>query len=279
MPEVKQNASARVFVKLVDVADRYTPITGKSGADATVTFAKGDGTTANYAGTATLTELTANAWSGAGVYQLTLPSAVTDVLGQLGGVVSVSGAEKFLLEPIDIVANTAADNYARLGAPAGASLAADIATLNTSAGAGLGSAVTAIKAKTDNLPSDPADASDVAAAITSATSALATAAALTTVGTNVTAIKAKTDNLPSDPADESLLEAAITAATSPLATAAATLVKAAMNRRKLHSAGGDANREVLYDDDGTTALHKWDLKDENGDPTVGPNILDKVPVP
>jgi len=56
--------------------------------------------------------------------------------------------------------------------------------------------VALVKAKTDNLPSDPADQSAVEAAITSATSPLATSAALTTVGSNVTSIKAKTDLLP-----------------------------------------------------------------------------------
>lgn len=58
----------------------------------------------------------------------------------------------------------------------------------------------AIKAKTDNLPSDPADASDVAAAITAATAPLATATALATVAgyidTEIGAIKAVTDQLP-----------------------------------------------------------------------------------
>lgn len=113
--------------------------------------------------------------------------------------------------------------------------------------------VTAIKAKTDNLPTDPADASDIAtsfsgvntkldtiddfldtevAAIKAKTDNLPTdpadasdiAASFTTVNTKldtiddfldteVAAIKAKTDNLPTDPADQSALEAAITAAT------------------------------------------------------------------
>jgi hypothetical protein len=64
--------------------------------------------------------------------------------------------------------------------------------------------VAAIKAKTDNLPSDPADQSAVEAAITAATAGLATAAALSTVDdfldTEIAAIKAKTDNLPASPA-------------------------------------------------------------------------------
>jgi hypothetical protein len=98
--------------------------------------------------------------------------------------------------------------------------------------------VSAIKAKTDALPSDPADQSAVEAAIT--TAAMTAAGIRTAVGlasanldtqlakldtiddfldTEVAAIKVKTDNLPSDPADQSAVEAAITAATSPLATA------------------------------------------------------------
>ena len=78
--------------------------------------------------------------------------------------------------------------------------------------------VAAIKAKTDNLPTDPADASNIAASFASIASSITT---LTTyVDTEVAAIKAKTDNLPVDPADQSAVEAAITAAASLLATAA-----------------------------------------------------------
>ena len=78
--------------------------------------------------------------------------------------------------------------------------------------------VAAIKAKTDNLPADPAVASDIAASFSSIASSIATLTAY--VDTEVAAIKAKTDNLPTDPADQSAVEAAITAAASLLATAA-----------------------------------------------------------
>lgn len=77
------------------------------------------------------------------------------------------------------------DAFARLGAPAGASVSADIA---------------AIEAQTD----------DIGAAGAGLT-ALATAAALATVNTVVDAIQAKTDALPSDPADQSLIIAATNA--------------------------------------------------------------------
>jgi hypothetical protein len=62
--------------------------------------------------------------------------------------------------------------------------------------------VTAIKAKTDNLPSDPADQSAVEAAITAATGPLATAANLATVAgyldTEIAAILADTNELQTD---------------------------------------------------------------------------------
>lgn len=58
----------------------------------------------------------------------------------------------------------------------------------------------AVKAKTDNLPSDPADQSLLEAAITAATSGLASSAGQTAIASNVTSIKAKTDNLPASPA-------------------------------------------------------------------------------
>jgi hypothetical protein len=78
--------------------------------------------------------------------------------------------------------------------------------------------VAAIKAKTDNLPSDPADASDIAASFSTVNGTLATLA--TYVDTEVAAIKAKTDNLPSDPADASDVAAAIASLASTLTTIA-----------------------------------------------------------
>lgn len=85
--------------------------------------------------------------------------------------------------------------YARLGAPSGASHAADIAAIKSDTGA--------IKAKTDNLPSDPADQSEISGAISALESKV------DTIDNVVDAIKAKTDNLPSDPADQSELVGAL----------------------------------------------------------------------
>lgn len=75
--------------------------------------------------------------------------------------------------------------------------------------------VDAIKAKTDNLPSDPADASDIAASFSTVNGTLATIAAY--IDTEVAAIKAKTDNLPSSPA---AVGSAMTLATDAISAAA-----------------------------------------------------------
>jgi hypothetical protein len=61
--------------------------------------------------------------------------------------------------------------------------------------------VDGVAAKTGNLPSDPADASDITAQFATVNSNLTTISGY--IDTEVGAIKAKTDNLPSDPADAS----------------------------------------------------------------------------
>lgn len=77
--------------------------------------------------------------------------------------------------------------------------------------------IAAIKAKTDNLPVDPADASDIAAAfaITNAFIDTEVAAILAAVDTEVGAIKAKTDNLPINPASQTNLDVAVSTRAAP----------------------------------------------------------------
>ena len=90
--------------------------------------------------------------------------------------------------------------------------------------------VAAIKAKTDNLPSDPADASDIAAAFSGVNTKLDTIDDF--LDTEIAAIKAKTDNLPASPAASGEAASALAsydpptkaeldAAVAPLATASA----------------------------------------------------------
>jgi hypothetical protein len=79
----------------------------------------------------------------------------------------------------------------------------------------------AIKAKTDNLPADPADASDIAGRFTTLDTNLATVAGY--LDTEIGAIKAKTDNLPADPADASDIAGRFTTLETNLATVAGYL--------------------------------------------------------
>lgn len=105
--------------------------------------------------------------------------------------------------------------------PADPADASDIASVLTTIAGYVDTEVAAIKAKTDNLPADPASASVIASSLTTIANYIDTevAAILDAVDTEVAAIKAKTDNLPSDPADASDVAAAISAAVAPLATA------------------------------------------------------------
>lgn len=97
------------------------------------------------------------------------------------------------------------------GVPSAGALKVIDDLIDTEVGA-LQSDVSAIKAKTDNLPSDPADASVVAGLIAGVE------AKVDTVDTVVDAIKAKTDNLPTDPADASDIAASHASLASSLTT-------------------------------------------------------------
>jgi hypothetical protein len=87
--------------------------------------------------------------------------------------------------------------------PNDAALDAQVSTRAAEAGGN----VAAIKAKTDNLPGDPASNTQV-------NTRLAAADYVAPDNTGITAVKAKTDNLPPDPADQSAVETALTAAIS-----------------------------------------------------------------
>ena len=170
-----------------------------------------------------------------GIYYCTLDATDTATLGALVLFISVSGALPIKVECEIVTANVydalvggtdylqvdvtdwknatapamTGDAFARLGAPAGASVSADVASIKTDTGTTIPATlatlagyvdteVAAIKAKTDNLPSDPADASDIAASFSSVSGTLSTIAGY--LDTEIAAIKAKTDNLPASPA-------------------------------------------------------------------------------
>jgi hypothetical protein len=69
-------------------------------------------------------EVTAGAFSGKGFYVLTIPAASIDTAGP--NVVSVNGSTGTCVVEFTVVTNLESDNYARLGAPIGASISADL---------------------------------------------------------------------------------------------------------------------------------------------------------
>jgi len=109
--------------------------------------------------------------------------------------------------------------YTRVGAPAGASVSADIAAIKAETASlvtkvdavddYVDTEVAAIKAKTDLIPAAPATEAKQDTIIGYIDTEVA--AILAAVDTEVAAIKAKTDNLPADPADDSDLDTAIAA--------------------------------------------------------------------
>lgn len=196
MDRVPQTTARRVVFSMFLSSDHVTPATGKT---VTVKVSKNGAAFANpNAGASVATEI------GNGDYYFDAATADYGTLGPVRWLGTATSCDdcKTPVEEVVAMADQTGDSYPLLDTE-----------------------VAAIKAKTDNLPTDPADASDIAASFSSIAATLATIA--TYIDTEVAAIKAKTDNLPSDPADQSAVEAAITAATSPLATAAAVAAIAA----------------------------------------------------
>ncbi|HEV7991173.1 MAG TPA: hypothetical protein VGP25_05065 [Gemmatimonadaceae bacterium] len=111
-----------------------------------------------------------------GLYRLDLPDAAVTTGADFVTLAFLSANNFAFMERIPISSDViqSGDSFARLGAPTGASLAAD---------------VSAVIAKTNNLPPDPADASDVAGAIATVPAAVLAAAATTPIAANMTQIK------------------------------------------------------------------------------------------
>jgi len=195
MYQIKQSSTARPLMFLM--VDSTDHVTGKTGLTPTVTLSKNGGAFASPSGA--VSEV-AHGW-----YAVAGNATDSSTLGPLALHATGTAAD-----PTDViydcvldlpgVAQTG-DSFARVGAPAGASVSADIAAVKAE--------TAAINAKTTSLPSDPADASDIAASFVTVNATLATLTGF--VDTEVAAIKAKTDALPSDPADASVVAGLIAA--------------------------------------------------------------------
>lgn len=186
---ITQNTSVRLPVKLLTTTG--TDPTGILPADVlngVAQIVKGDGTTANITLNNGVNWIEIDSTQSKGLYHLVVSNAFTNVLGPIQYTIyptataflTFIGVDEVITIPV-VGATLAEVNAARdsikgasnkdltqldtkVGTPVGASVIADISTVNTSVG-GLSTNITAIKAKTDNLPSDPADESQLENAI------------------------------------------------------------------------------------------------------------------
>lgn len=233
MRAVKQSTARNVMVFMTDSADH---ITGKTGLTLTITASKNGAAFASI--TPTVTErgsgwynlaLTASHLDTLGDFALHVTGTGADPSDLAFEVIAYDPADSagLGLSRVDAAISTRAlesggnlatvlarvigtiaagthspqsgDAYARLGAPAGASIAADIATRLATAGytAPDNASITAIKAKTDNLPASPAavgSAMNLAANAVTAAAIATDAITDTKIAANaITAAKIATD--------------------------------------------------------------------------------------
>jgi len=182
---ITQNTTVRLPVKLLTTTG--TDPTGILPADVlngVAQIVKGDGTKASITLNNGVNWIEIDATQSKGLYHLVVSNAYTNVLGPMQYTIyptataflTFIGADE-VIAPIVVGATLAEVNAARdsikggsnkdltqidtkLGSPAGASVSADVSTVNTTVGS-LSTNITAIKTKTDNLPSDPADQSQL----------------------------------------------------------------------------------------------------------------------
>lgn len=207
----------------------------------TATYLKSDGTTGSITvNGSTWTAVTTGAFASAGVYTLSIPSGTVNIAGTFGYCVTATGCNPYV-GWVEIMAQLPSDVYSRVGAPAGASVSADVAAIKSDTGAintKIGTPAVTVSTDIANVRgsgayslTDLAGAGFTAVSDTlhqiagtisgggGAPSAGTIAAAVwdevltghvtaNSAGVDLklsTAIKAKTDNLPSDPASQAAI--------------------------------------------------------------------------
>lgn len=208
---LKQSTARNVIVFMTDAADNAS---GKTGLTLTITASKDGGAFASIS--PTVTE------RGDGWYNVALTTTHTDTLGDLALHITGTGAinTDMVFEVLEALPG---GNLTPTSVQSIWDALTSALTTSGSIGKFLVDDITSIKAKTDNLPSDPADASVIAGRFDTVDSSLVAIAGY--VDTEVGAIKAKTDNLPADPADASDIATATAAISAAIAALPGYAVK------------------------------------------------------
>lgn len=172
-----------------DVVYGSFPISGATGiganADATPTVSVWKNNVVDGAVTVTLT----NPSTGLYLYTFTIPSGYA--VGDWVRVQVVATVGAILLPPTEVDSFRLSSSIASRASQASLDVVDDL----------LDTEVAAIKAKTDLIPSDPADASDIASRFNTLDAAILVIDDF--LDTEIAAVKAKTDLIPADPADAS----------------------------------------------------------------------------
>jgi hypothetical protein len=200
----KQNTANKALVGIVDQTSGFG-VTGLAYNAAGLSFK-----VAKSGAAAAAKVLAAPDWieAGNGWYWVALSAGECDTLG-IGLLISIFlGVEGAY--PFEIRANLESDVFTRVGAPAGATVSADVAAVKAD--------TAAVKLKTDNLPANPASQTNLDVAVSTRMAAGSFVApdnaTIASTAADVIAIKAQTDTLPSIDAAIDALATAITSLTS-----------------------------------------------------------------
>ena len=194
---LRLNTSERIKVVLKDINDNFK--TGLVAADflnSRVQITKGDGSTSfiNLVLNTNLFEV--DTTNSPGLYEILLSTTDTNTLGQL--TVSIQPSTSAFLAlfhnmvvqvNLSTIDTNVSNVYSRIGAPVSTSISADIANVQ--------STTDLIKAKTDNLPSTPANESSVTTAITNITNTYNRIGAPTnaSIAADIAAVKSDTNDI------------------------------------------------------------------------------------
>lgn len=246
--DIKQATAANIMMLMVDSADH---LAGKTGLTLAVAVSKGGGAFNNI--TPTVTE------RGNGWYNIALADTDTGTLGDLVVRSTATGAdpgERLLT----VVANSSADIYTRLGAPAGASVSADIA-----ANSGM---ISTVAGYTDSVEANLTTLLGDAGTIKGYTDSIENS--LATLGADIATIKNNTDSVESDIAalPEAILNSALPE-TYPVDGATMTVSEALyMLRAMMAEAQRSGSTLTCKKIDGTTTAMTFTLStDQTGNVT------------
>lgn len=191
MLEFKTSTNLLVPVVLTNATSGLAH-TGVAFGSVSVTVVKSDGSTVSYTPTVgQWTEITTGAYSGGGYYNLTIPAADANLAGILQYAVAVTG-DDLHFGVVNIVDELESDTFARIGAPVGASISADLQADTTTLAGDITSSTTSIKgASNKDLTQVDTDVGTAVTDITAVNTKLGTPAGAS-VSADIAAVKSDT---------------------------------------------------------------------------------------